>query len=55
MKLINKGPHQYNAHPVGAEFEVSEEEGRRILRDFLGFHALPLRPGGLCAGDGAPG
>lgn len=36
MKLINKGPHQYNAHPVGQEFEVSEEEGRRILRDFLG-------------------
>jgi glycosyltransferase involved in cell wall biosynthesis len=36
MKLINKGPHQYNTHPVGQEFEVSEEEGRRILRDFLG-------------------
>ena len=36
MKLINKGPHQYCNHRVGEEFEVSEGEGRRILRDFLG-------------------
>jgi glycosyltransferase involved in cell wall biosynthesis len=43
MKLINKGPDQYCHHQVGKEFEVSEEEGRRILRDFLGstrFHFI---------------
>jgi glycosyltransferase involved in cell wall biosynthesis len=36
MRLINKGPHQYQDLPVGQPFEVSEDEGRRILRDFLG-------------------
>jgi glycosyltransferase involved in cell wall biosynthesis len=43
VKLINKGPHQYGAIAVGQPFEVSEGEGKRILKDFLGstrFHFI---------------